>query len=953
MKVSFILILFAFPFLLNAQGWEKNYGGIYDEQIFSADQTPDGGILMAGLRTIDNIRYPILYKTDEFGQLQWEYTDVDFADFDLSFGDCFTGADGRHLLVTNDIGLTVVYEDPVLRKIDPTGQPIWVQNEALNNFTHAKQIAVAANGDYLMIGDNRHHLLDAHLGMLNRVTAEGEKLWFKIFTEGPHATLLEGLTEASNGDIMIIGIWRNFVTSTHQKSVIKRLNFAGEIIWEKLIETGVYTDDIIEVENGNFIVAGTRYVSTDPPHISVYKMDGNGNEIWHRKIASLVDPKFVGIHQAEDGGFFIAGYTQTFTPGINDFFLMKLNALGEVQWVKHYGRGKNAVLGDFVKAEDGGFFLAGHSQNIDDTYDAYLVKVDSDGNSLTNRFTGRLYWDENANCVQDNEENVLAGWVVEAAKDNEQYYDFTDKSGQYALALDTGAYQITFYPLDEYWDFCEPTQQISFSETNQIIHFDNVAQAAINCPSLEVSITTPLLRRCFENTYIVNYRNNGTTLATDAYVQIVLDPYMTLIESSLNHSFEQFGDSIRIELGDLEVWTGGSFTFQVALGDASNCDSIPFGISHCVEARIFPDSICWIPSDWSGASVQLDGSCQGDSLHFSISNVGIAPMQTSLDYLLIENDESFMEGTFQLNPEESLDLWIAANGSSFRLEADQEAHHPGRSRPSIDLEACGSFDPSTGFVQIFAQDDGDAFIDIDCQTNIGAFDPNDKAGFPLGRGTDHYIDQNQAIDYFIRFQNTGTDTAFNVVISDKISELLDLSSIRLLASSHPYEYDLNEEGVLVFTFKDIMLPDSNVNQVASNGFIKFQIDQKVDLPLGSQIFNQAAIFFDYNAPVITNTTVHTVGDLLIPVSIHHPIEPEVQVEVYPNPFEQSTTFEIRGAVIEEGVFSLYNMMGQKVRSFSFSGPSFRLWRAQLKGGMYFFSISDQHQLLASGKLMVR
>lgn len=114
--------------------------------------------------------------------------------------------------------------------------------------------------------------------------------------------------------------------------------------------------------------------------------------------------------------------------------------------------------------------------------------------------------------------------------------------------------------------------------------------------------------------------------------------------------------------------------------------------------------------------------------------------------------------------------------------------------------------------------------------------------------------------YQIRFQNTGTDTAYTVLIEDVLDEDLDGTTIRPGASSHAYDLEFKGNDTLVFRFNDILLPDSMTNEAASKGFVNFTIQANADFGLGTQIENTAAIYFDYNEPIITNTVVNTVVD---------------------------------------------------------------------------------------------
>lgn len=121
---------------------------------------------------------------------------------------------------------------------------------------------------------------------------------------------------------------------------------------------------------------------------------------------------------------------------------------------------------------------------------------------------------------------------------------------------------------------------------------------------------------------------------------------------------------------------------------------------------------------------------------------------------------------------------------------------------------------------------------------------------------DHYTPTNSELKYTVRFQNTGTDYAYKVVVIDTLSENLDIATLQMGSASHTYSLKVIGKGrpVLTWTFTNINLPDSTRNQKGSNGFIQFSIKPKANLPEKALIENYADIFFDYNDPVRTNTT---------------------------------------------------------------------------------------------------
>ncbi|MEM6964525.1 MAG: T9SS type A sorting domain-containing protein [Bacteroidota bacterium] len=140
-----------------------------------------------------------------------------------------------------------------------------------------------------------------------------------------------------------------------------------------------------------------------------------------------------------------------------------------------------------------------------------------------------------------------------------------------------------------------------------------------------------------------------------------------------------------------------------------------------------------------------------------------------------------------------------------------------------------------------------------------SYDPNDKRNFV---GADQFggdiHTEDITMDYNIRFQNTGTDTAYTVVIRDTLDDAhLDVTTLRGFVASHAMSVEFEESNILVFRFENINLPDSLTNPTESAGWVGFSIDRKPDQAFGTQIKNQVAIYFDFNVPIITNEVVNT------------------------------------------------------------------------------------------------
>ncbi|MFZ1398078.1 MAG: hypothetical protein WAS33_14335 [Candidatus Promineifilaceae bacterium] len=139
----------------------------------------------------------------------------------------------------------------------------------------------------------------------------------------------------------------------------------------------------------------------------------------------------------------------------------------------------------------------------------------------------------------------------------------------------------------------------------------------------------------------------------------------------------------------------------------------------------------------------------------------------------------------------------------------------------------------------------------------GSYDPNDKRARTSSGLSDalYYIGTDEWVEYVIRFQNTGNDTAFTVVVTDTLSEELDMATFQQGVSSHAFSVSLKPDRVIEWRFEGIDLPDSTTNWLASNGFVAFRFRPQLPISPGNQIENIANIYFDFNEPVITEPSV--------------------------------------------------------------------------------------------------
>ncbi|MBD0257192.1 MAG: PQQ-binding-like beta-propeller repeat protein, partial [Cytophagales bacterium] len=485
-----------------------------------------------------------------------------------------------------------------------------------------------------------------------------------------------------------------------------------------------------------------------------------------------------------------------------------------------------------------------------------------------NYIRGNIYEDADGDCVKDAGERGIRDRVVMARPGN--YFGTTDSLGNYALAVDTGSYTVQQLIPPGYEAISRQVcpappagHPVRFTSYGNAVAGKDFANQTQVYPALSVSVSSSGRRRCFANTTVVEYRNTGNGPAQGVKVYVKLPRYVVPVAANVPYRFD--GDkNLVFDAGTLIPGA----RYVIYLTDSVVCNSPGIvGLTQCTKVWITPENPRPAAPGWDRSDIALKGACVGNGkVRLVLTNTGAGSMADSSTLRVYLDAQLALARRYQLAPGDSLVLQVPADGRTVRLEADQRPAHPRKKQGNVTLEACGTSaggQVSLGFVNRFPQDDEEPEVDIQCLRIIDSFDPNDKAVSPAGVTDGHYTPTGSRLDYVIRFQNTGTDVAYKVVVTDTLSEHMDLATLQVGAASHPYRYTVSGKGrpVLTLTFNNIMLPDSNANEPKSHGFVKFSIKPKVDLPEKTRIENFADIFFDYNEPVRTNTVFNRIYDV--------------------------------------------------------------------------------------------
>ena len=577
-------------------------------------------------------------------------------------------------------------------------------------------------------------------------------------------------------------------------------------------------------------------------------------------------------------------------------------------------------------------------------------RFETAGIAGTNQFgliTGNILIDNNLDCEVDSTDLPAGGIPVTLTGNYTVTYPSNALGKFYLPYSDTGAVTVSLNSLpSNLWTLCASSFTINPDTFPDSTHIDFLLQPLQLCPLMQVDLgLPPFFRACQVARLAIQYCNVGTETAENASMKVIIPNVLDIISTSFPVD-SQVGDSLFFDLGNIPPLACNTLMIWVK----PPCNNSLFGQTLCVEARVTPDSPCNIPSNWSGAHVDLTADCLGDTLvQFTLKNTGTAPMMNMNEYIIIEDEVVLRSGNFQLAPGESMTVDTPANGATWRLEAMQETNHPGMSMPALSLEGCGGLTP--GLVNAFPQNDLDAFVDIECRQVLGSYDPNLKTAVPTGVGPNHLLRPNTPLEYTIAFQNTGTDTAYSVRLVDILPSSLDPNSFRPGAASHPFSWKIFGADTLEVVFNPILLPDSTINEPDSHGWFEFSISPKPDLPDGTLLENRAAIYFDFNAPVITDPAWHTIGHLTVSIDQPEAGNNPPDWEVLGNPGTETCTFISHKPQGDRNRFEVYDQQGRLLRSEFFSGPRFEFQRQTLPAGLYYYRLVSAHGHAASGKII--
>lgn len=487
--------------------------------------------------------------------------------------------------------------------------------------------------------------------------------------------------------------------------------------------------------------------------------------------------------------------------------------------------------------------LWGHGSNrwAKVTLDEPVIPFLNEGE--TYGIVGRVFLDINENNQFDEGEEYI-NQKVSLFGDDVQIDTYTDEQGRYFfsyLPLTTD-YRVSLPNTSTL--VTAPVRQVSFSAgaTDSNYEVDDFMLKSRNINSLMVKSSAKqgawgFVRQGFENTFT-------TAIGNISYTK-------TFHEIDLTYIFKNDPETPETELPDIESLT----VYRID----------PAGNTHIIDHLIInPRNHNWTinmdPSFYTQTEVETPFEVTTDDISKTVSfSIGsIEP----LDTWIIEIRTDLFPAEFTGN---AVSYGVSTVGSPDFGDDSEEGsttafliplNQDDNAGPISDLTPY--IDPSDIYDDPPYIDPDDIYADGPYKTPIfSSYDPNDKLVSPGVPDTINITDIDKKwLSYTVRFQNDGNFSAKDVYIVDEMDENLDLNSLTILEHSHPMtvsQIELEGATALKFNFNDIYLDYSSNDLEASQGHVKFMVKAKDDIALETIVSNGAAIYFDQNPPIITNT----------------------------------------------------------------------------------------------------
>jgi len=233
---------------------------------------------------------------------------------------------------------------------------------------------------------------------------------------GPAIEVGKSLIQTSDDGYAIAGFTKSFGAGEADVYVVK-LDANGNLQWTKTIGGPAIEEgnSLIQTSDGGYAIAGyTESFGVGEADVYVVKLDANGNLQWTKTIGGKKEDFGSSLIQTSDGGYAIAGDTKSFGAGNYDVYVVKLDANGNLQWTKTIGGPGDEMGFSLIQTSDGGYAITGYTTSFGaGEWDVYVVKLDANGNLQWTKTIGGPASEEGKSLIQTSDGGyAIAGGTI-------------------------------------------------------------------------------------------------------------------------------------------------------------------------------------------------------------------------------------------------------------------------------------------------------------------------------------------------------------------------------------------------------------------------------------------------------------------------------------------------------------------------------------------------------------
>jgi arginine repressor len=294
-------------------------------------------------------------------------------------------------------------------KLDSSGNVVWTKTIGGSSNDFAYSIIQSSDGGYVVAGSTGSFGAGSYDIYVVKLNSYGSAQWTKTIG-GSLSDEARSIIQSSDGGFVVAGNTRSFGAGVSDIYVVK-LDNGGNVLWTKTI--GGSSNDgarsIIQSSDGGFVVAGwTNSFGAGGYDMYIVKIDGSGNVAWTKTIGGSGNDYAYSIIQDLDGNYVVVGWGNSFGAGNNDIYVVKLDSSGNVVWTKTIGGSGDDGANSIIQSSDGAYVIAGHTNSFSSSYDFYVVKIDSSGNVLWTKTIGGNLYDQAHSIIQSSD----GGYIV-------------------------------------------------------------------------------------------------------------------------------------------------------------------------------------------------------------------------------------------------------------------------------------------------------------------------------------------------------------------------------------------------------------------------------------------------------------------------------------------------------------------------------------------------------------